>query len=67
MKIKLVFDDWQKEGKSIYSTEKGVELSMCNFHAGTTFDGEINLNKEQEEELKAALRKNYQPIFWMTE
>ena len=32
MKIKLVFEDWKKNGKSIYNTEEGIELLT---HAST--------------------------------
>ena len=66
MKIKLVFDDWQKKGISVYCTTDGVELSFGNFHSGTTFDGEIELTKEDEEELSEAIKKGYQPIFWVS-
>jgi hypothetical protein len=65
VRIKLVVDDWQKKGVSIYSTPEGVELTMGSFHAGTTFDGEIKLNPEDEAELKEALDKGYQPVFWV--
>ena len=41
MKIKLVFLDWEKDGKSIYNTPEGVELSFGQFHSGTMFDAEI--------------------------
>lgn len=64
--IKLVFDDWKKNGKSIYSTQKGVDLSAGDFHSGTTFKGEIHLNPEQEKEFKKALKQGYQPAFWIT-
>ena len=65
MKIKLVFNDWRKEGKSIYCTQEGIDLSMHDFHSGSTFDGEIILDEQQERELKEALNKGYQPIFWV--
>ena len=65
MKIKLVFDDWRTCGKSVYNTEEGVELSSGDFHSGTTFEGEIVLDAEQEEELKKRLGDRYQPVFWV--
>ena len=65
MKILLVFDDWKKQGKSIYETLEGVELSKGDFHSGTTFYGEISLDKCQEDELKKALKMGYQPAFWL--
>lgn len=67
MRIKLVFDDWQKQGKSIYCTPKGVELSENEFHSGSTWDGEIDLTIEQEKELEAAIKARFQPVFWVTQ
>jgi len=51
MKISLVFDTWTKGGKSMQYIE-GIELSMGQFHGGTTFRGMIDLDKEDEEELR---------------
>jgi hypothetical protein len=65
MKVKLVFDDWKLKGKSIYNTEVGVELSQNDFHSGTTFDGEIHLDLEEEVELTIALMAGYTPSFMM--
>ncbi len=65
MRIKLVFEDWQKRGISIYNAEEGVELSMGLFHSGTTFDGEIYFNSEDQAEFEEALNKGYQPTFWI--
>lgn len=65
MKIKLVFDDWRKEGKSIYNTSKGAELSNHDFHAGATFEGNIQLDAWEEKELREALEKGYRPVFWI--
>jgi len=64
-KVKLVFDDWRRVGKSIYQTEEGVDLSMRDFHSGTTFDGTIELDEEQEQEFKEALGSGAQPVFWV--
>lgn len=67
MKIKLIFTDWRKWDKdkrcSIYNTEIGCELSMGEFHGGTTFDGEICLTPENEKELTEAIKQGYKPIF----
>lgn len=65
MKVKLVFLDWQQKGRSIYNTERGVDLSTGDFHSGTTFDGEIELDEEQEVELFKAIQDGYQPCFWI--
>ena len=48
LKSKLVFDDWQENGESIYLTAKGIELTFGSFHHGTTFDGEITVNQEND-------------------
>jgi len=66
MKIKLVFEDWQKNGESVYSTANGIDLTLGDFHSGTTFNGEIELTKDQEEELNDAMAKGYYPVFWVT-
>ncbi len=67
MKVFLVFDDWRRRGQSVYSTEAGVTLSMGDFHSGTTFPGTIDLDAEDEIELRGALRDGFQPVFWMME
>lgn len=61
--IKLVFEDWQKNGVSVYQTEEGASLSYGDFHGGTTFRGKIRLDKEELDELKKALEKGFTPIF----
>lgn len=67
MRIKLVFDDWRKMGKSVYHTLKGVELAENEFHSGTTFDGQIEVTPEQEKELEQFIKEGYQPVFWVTQ
>jgi len=56
MKVKVVFNDWQEvtpEGfKSIYNTQKGVELSLGSLHSGSMWTGEINFDADTEQELK---------------
>lgn len=67
MKINLIFDDWREDGKSIYNTEKGVALSLHDFHSGSTFKGEIELTEEQECELIVAeTYANVEPVFRVT-
>lgn len=65
MKIKLVFDDWRDgpTGKSLYSTPAGIQLSMGDFHSGTTFDGEIDLDIEQEKDIKESMELGAVPVF----
>src|SRR3990167_8166591 len=66
MKIKLSFLDWKKKGKSIYTTEEGVELSMGIFHSGSTFKATIELEDDTAIELLEALKDGYQPCWWMS-
>jgi len=65
MKIRLVFDDWKKDYKSVYNTEKGVDLSMGPFHSGTTFEAEIDLHESEEKELKKAMEEGFVPHFYV--
>ena len=67
MKIKLVFLDWRRQGFSVYATEEGVELSLRDFHSGSTFNGLVELDKEQAEEITQALRDGFQPCFWIAQ
>lgn len=67
IKVKLVFDDWQKKGKSVYNTEKGMQLSEGLFHSGTTFEGSMELPSLLDaQELEKAIKEGYQPVFWVT-
>ena len=66
MKIKLVFDDWARHGKSV-SREEYSELAMCDFHSGTLFHGTITLTCGQAQELKEAMDRGFEPVFWVTE
>ena len=63
MKIKLVFEDWQKDGKSVYQTPEGIYLSLGNFHSGTTFDADIDLDAGDEKELQRAIDAGFVPVF----
>ncbi len=65
MKIKLIFEDWKKQGKSIRSNEEFIELSKHDFHGGATFEGAIHLDAWQEKELREAIEGGYQPVFWV--
>ena len=63
MKIRMAFYDWTRRGKSIYDTPEGVDLSMGHFHSGTVFAGTIDLDPDDEAELRAALSHGAQPVF----
>lgn len=65
MICRLIFDDWRKDGKSIYNTELGIQLSMGDLHHGTIFDVDLNFDDPDiETEIKAAKREhNVEPVF----
>ncbi len=64
MRVNFVFDDWvDRNLKSIYNTEKGVELSTGSLHAGTTFTGELYLPRVEEDAMRQALVEGYHPSF----
>ena len=63
MKIKLVFQDWQKDGHSIYSTPEGIDLSLGDFHSGTTFDADIDVYGG-DKELEQSIKNGYTPVFY---
>lgn len=65
MKIKLVFEDWRDgpTGKSLYSTPAGIQLSMGDFHSGSTFTGEIDLDLEQEKDIGESMELGAVPVF----
>ena len=65
MKIKLVFDDWRRDGKSVY--QDNIDLSLRDFHSGTMFDGELVLSDEDAEELKKHLEDGYTPVFYLVQ
>jgi len=60
MQIKLVFNDWRdKKGLSIY----GTDLTLGQFHSGTTFNGVILLDDEDAAELGKAIKDGNIPVF----
>ena len=64
MKCKLIFHDWRNaRGESMYQTEQGVQSSMGDFHGGSTFDAEIVLTPDQEDDLTTSLKHGAIPIF----
>lgn len=65
VKVKIVFEDWkdQETRRSIYNTKEGIELSMGDFHSGTTFDGTMEFSEGEVKELKRAIKDGYHPVF----
>jgi hypothetical protein len=67
MKIALVFSGWvDRLGVNVSYTPEGAELSLGDFHGGSTFQAEIHLDPEQEAELRAALARGFSPEFWLS-
>lgn len=68
MKIKLVFDHWQRHSPdgfvNCHETEEGIELEKGDFHSGSTFDGEIVVAEDEAEELASAMGKGFHPLFY---
>ena len=61
MKVLVVFEDWKKEGRSIYNTETGINLSTGSLHSGSTWEGTIDFDPDTELEIKE--RGKYRIIF----
>lgn len=62
--VVLVFDDWQRDGRSVYATEAGVELSSGDLHSGTViWKGVIRLPRETVNTIDDARRQGISPIF----
>lgn len=69
MKVQIIFDDWQNDrGDSVLETEtdQSFGLSSGDFHPGSTFNGSIELNMENEIHIRQALADGFMPVFWMT-
>ena len=63
MRIQLVFHTWLgRDSKPV--TYYKEELSVGNFHAGSTFDAKIDLDLDAADDLRAALAEGYKPVFY---
>lgn len=65
VRVRLVFEDWQQGGMSVYHREEGVRLSMGDLHSGSTFRAEIELGPDAAEDLVEALQDGYTPVFYV--
>ena len=65
MKAKFVFEDLKKDGKSVYNTEIGWEYTLGSFHSGTTFNCEIQLDQDEEKDIKEMIEKGITPHFYL--
>ncbi len=63
MKVLLVFDDWQKDNKSIYD-DLDNGLTLGPFHHGTTFKAEIDLDPVDAIELETAMKNGATPVWY---
>ena len=64
MKIKLILDDWRKNGDAVNPINE-CDLFDGDFHSGGTFDGSIELTVDQRLELLAAIAAGCRPVFWV--
>ena len=64
-RAKLAFEDWRrKDGRSEYSTEKGLRLSAGDLHGGTTLNAKIeDMDAEDAERIREAGRQGVYPVF----
>ena len=65
MKVSRLFEAWKKDFRSAYNTAEGVDLCLGPFHHGTTFEADIQLEKDDEEELRSAIKNGFTPV-WAT-
>ena len=65
MRIKLVFKEWNKNGKPVLEPVEYMAIETWVFHWETTFNAEIKLKKREAEELQRNLDRGFQPVFWV--
>ena len=65
--VALAFNDWTRDGTSIYATDQGIELSMGNFHSGTVFRGSLAIDIDDATELRRAIESGALPTFLLFE
>jgi hypothetical protein len=65
MRAELVFDHWRDRDthQSLAQTGRGVMLAMGPFHGGSIFRCTVDLDIEQEAELRAAIADGATPVF----
>lgn len=59
MKVKIVIQDWEKDGRRVVG-EESLELDRHHLHGGTTFDAELTITGEPytEKHIKAMWEKH---------
>jgi len=63
MKIDLSFFEWKGRMLINISGSERMKLEGGDFHAGSTWKGEIELGLEEELEIKSAIAQGYSPLF----
>lgn len=66
-RVVLIFSDWHENGNPMLNKERHLDLSMHDFHEGSTFPGTIKLSDGNWEELMEAIKGGAQPIFQLDE
>ena len=64
--IRMTFYDLLRKGKSMYSTEEGVEMTIGSLHSGSTFSGTITLQEDDMDDLNKMFEAGLQPVFWIS-
>lgn len=65
MKIKLVFDEWRNRQQWRVSGAEYGELAAGDFHSGTIFMADLDVDEEQAQALQQALNRGYAPVFYV--
>jgi len=65
MKIKLIFLEWKRRELYPVSGSEMQGLEAGDFHGGSTFNGTIALDEEQETELRHSMANGHTPTFWV--
>ena len=68
MRVKLVFDHWNRHGKPLgdEGPELALRLSAGDFHSGTIWNGTIDLSVKDAGELFEAFKTHRAvPVFWL--
>lgn len=68
MRVQLVFSAWlDKDSRPLPNfSEKGLELTLSDFRAGSTFGAKIDLDLDAADDLRDALAEGYAPMFYAT-
>jgi len=65
MKVNLVFWRWRRFLTTRVDGNEMLHLEGGFFSGGSNFRGTIELDEEQELELRRSMADGYRPIFWV--